>query len=151
MNKKAVEAENYVCTLVHYLYVRLPESSFPASRNSRKALITSWVEYHKCALGNWELVFWSKNLLFLSSEKNMCILLCSDVFDTLSSDGSQSGNLTIKSVLWSCNKLYPQLISMPSHRSIDHRIHSPESRGRIKLPIMPRKSNKLQSNISHLW
>uniref|UniRef100_A0A7C9E854 Uncharacterized protein n=1 Tax=Opuntia streptacantha TaxID=393608 RepID=A0A7C9E854_OPUST len=34
-----------------YLKVTLPARSFPASRNRCKALMTSWVGYHKCACG----------------------------------------------------------------------------------------------------
>jgi len=87
-----------------YLYVRLPARSFPASRNSHKAWITSCVEYHKCASGISELFSWNKNLLVPDDVRRMRILSCSDMLDPECSDGSQSGNFTMKSVLWSCRK-----------------------------------------------
>lgn len=82
-----------------YLYVRLPARACSASRNSLNAFITSPVEYHRCDCGKGELVSWKENLL-LCSMVSFCIwywVLSELIFK----NGSQSGNLTMKSMLWS--------------------------------------------------
>lgn len=82
-----------------YLYVRLPARACSASRNSLNAFITSRVEYHRCDCGKGELVSWKENLL-LCSMVSFCIWYWV-LSELISNNGSQSGNLTMKSMLWS--------------------------------------------------
>lgn len=89
-----------------YLYVRLPFRSFFASRNKLNASMTSQVGYHKCDCGRaWELVSWKENLLFLvCCTMSFRVWFCLEMSEFMFHDGSQSGNLTMKSMLWSCHK-----------------------------------------------
>jgi hypothetical protein len=48
-----------------YLYVILSEKSFPALRNSSRALMASFVEYHRCGCGRLDETSLKKNLLCL--------------------------------------------------------------------------------------
>jgi hypothetical protein len=47
-----------------YLYVRLFENVLPASRNSSRALMASFVEYHRCGCGRLPDTSLKKNLLW---------------------------------------------------------------------------------------
>lgn len=90
----------YILNSIDYLYVRLLERFFPPARKSCNALITSSEGYHKWACGLSEAVCWNKYLLFPGGNK----LIFFWVLDTPVSefvDGSQSGNITMKSWLWS--------------------------------------------------
>lgn len=81
--------------LTFYLYVGTSASSLPASRNSFKALIASWLLYHKWGWGKEELVSWRKNLLFRCIPTNVCLCIVSVKRSWLFTDGSQSGNSTM--------------------------------------------------------
>lgn len=87
--------------------MRLVERFFPPARNSCNALITSSEGYHKWARGLSEGVSCNKYLVFTGRNKLIFFWLLDTPVSEF--DGSQSGNITMKSWLWSWHNIIDKL------------------------------------------